>query len=124
MKYTGTYLMDDTGIKEQKIIAGKIRVKLEKLLGQGQFRTDVGIDNVRLLKWTFITDSDETPATKTVVIDPNSVDDPATEEILDHEKADAKEAKKLAKTDEVDEDKLGAHLGSHQEQDDLHRAKN
>lgn len=115
-KYTGQYLMDDTGIKEHQIISGKIEVKLEKLLGPGSFSSDIGVDNRRLLKWAYVTDGDETPAKETVVIDPNLIDDPATSEIQDHAKLDDKERKSKGEVE-------GAHLGSQAEQDEILRAQ-
>lgn len=124
MKYTGEYLMDDTGIKNQQIVAGKIKVKLEALLGPGSMVTNLGVDNLRLLKWSFVTDSDETPSTRTVVIDPNTVDDPARLEIEEHAKADDKERKALSKVDEDDRDRIGAYLGSEGEESKMLRAQN
>lgn len=116
-KYTGVHLMDDTGIKEQAILGARIQAKLQNLLGDGQFATNVSQDNARALKWSYITNSDETPATEAVLINPNAIDDPATAEIADHAKKTAKDAK-------ADKDAEGAELGSQADADKLLTGQN
>lgn len=92
MKYTGHILMDDTGIKEQQMLTDKLRASLEEKYGPGQINTNVSADNLRALKYAYVTDNDETPAPthpeavngeteKPVELGGLDVEDPATEEI-------------------------------------------
>lgn len=117
-KYIGVFPMDDNGLKEQKIVAAKIEAKLRGKLGDGSFSSSVSVDKNNELRWAYVTNNDETPASETVVIDPAHIDDPATAEILEHADKTAKLAKK-----EGDEPE-GIRLGSELEQDKLNRSHN
>lgn len=111
MKYTGHVVMDDTGIKEIQMVTDKLRERLKLEYGDGQLNTSNSLDNARVLKYTYVTGNDETPApgqpgavngeTQRPFTDGTlSFRDPASEEIAAEASQGASDAKDAKQADD------------------------
>lgn len=62
MKYVGHILLDDNSVKNQRQATALLQVALTEKYGDGTLNTANSTDNQRYLKYTFITDGDDTAA--------------------------------------------------------------